>query len=131
MFALGIYVGYVETSSIRYHEDGKTTFLLTTGGKRQYRCCIKQNTLSNEWFIKYFDRTHKMFKGNLVICQGNIINYTVQKGNIIYKAMTLDVDFIEFLDFTSKGPNAIDSGKFYDRKILDWERYFSNDKFIK
>ncbi len=131
MFAYGIYIGYVCISSIRYQSPSLTTFLLTTGGNQTFLCSIRKDSLTNKWFKKHFDRSNNKFKGNLVVCQGTLSHFTSKKENVIYKGIQLDVHYISFLDFTSKGTNAIDNGKFYDRKILDWERYFSNDKFTK
>lgn len=129
MFGYGIYVGYVATSSIRYLESGAVTFLLSTrkDNKFSFPCMIKEQ-VTKEWFSRHFDRTSDVFRGCTVVCKGelfvNTYNYMGHKN----KTVVMNVEFIEFLDFKNEGRNTLANPKFYDRHLLDWERYFNEKK---
>lgn len=131
MFGYGVYVGYVATSSIRYLPSGAVTFLLSTrkDNKFSFPCMIKEQ-VTKEWFSKHFDRSTDTFKGCLVVCKGELFANTYYYKEVKCKTVLMDVQFIEFLDFKSEGRNTLANPKFYDRKLLDWERYFNGEKEI-
>lgn len=129
MFAYGIYVGYVRTGSIRNHKN-TITFLLSirTDNKFPLPCKIRDG-VTKDWFSKHYDKSNDVFKGCLVVCKGNMYAYTYNYKGIPCKTVAMDVEFIEFLDFKTGGRNTFSNPKFYDRHLLDWERYFNKNEY--
>lgn len=126
MYAYGVYIGYIMLGSIRRHEN-TISFLMSirTDNKNLLPCKIRDKT-TKEWFSRHFDGSNDVFKGRLVCCRGNMYAYVYNYKGVRCKTVAMDVEFIEFLDLKPSGMNSLINPKFYDRHLLDWERYFVN-----
>jgi hypothetical protein len=115
--------------SIRHHKE-TISFLLSTNkdNKMPLPCKIRCH-VTRDWFARHFDRSNDVFKGCLVCCKGNMYAYSYLYKGVKCKTVAMDVQFIEFLDFKPNGRNTLDNPKFYDRHLLDWERYFNKNEF--
>ena len=130
MYGYATVNGYVVPGTAKTDlKSGVVRFKIYFSADKKRRIfCVIPDKKTCEWFKKHIE-TRKISRTTVTL-HGQLSGYLFKHNNEIRYKNYIIVEYIEFLYFRPTKFNAVDSGKFYDRKMLDWEQYFYEDKTL-